>query len=457
MASVEIFCCYARKDHSLLNELKIHLIPLKRQGLITLWADTDIDAGIEWEKEIEKHLDTAQIILLLISPEFIASDYCYRIEMKRALERHEAGEARVIPIILRHTTWQLAPFGKLQPLPTGAKPVISSSWRNKNVAFHDVAEGIRKTVESLITKLAATTETILPVISTNSEKVSTPSPSVQISPSTPSLQNKKQTRSNVSQLAKHHSKILDAYEQAIQLDPTSAYAYILKGDVLYDLERYEEALTDYEQALQLDPENPYTYIFKGQALDGLERYEEALATYEEALQYIPDDAFVQGCRSITLYELERYEEALVACERSIELDPNDRFTHFHKGLILYALDHTEEALAAYEQAIRLDHVFDFVYQCKGDSLYVLERYEEALAAYEQAIRLDPKYATAYKGKGDALYELKRYKEALAAYHRSIQLNPNDPQAFIGKANAQKQILKDQEQLRKLTKKSRNSL
>jgi TIR domain len=76
MASVEIFCCYARKDHSLLNELRIHLIPLKRQGLITLWADTDIDAGIEWEREIEKHLETAQIILLLISPEFIASDYC---------------------------------------------------------------------------------------------------------------------------------------------------------------------------------------------------------------------------------------------------------------------------------------------------------------------------------------------------------------------------------------------
>src|SRR2546428_56139 len=192
MASVEIFCCYARKDHSLLNELRIHLIPLKRQGLITLWADTDIDAGIEWEKEIEKHLETAQIILLLISPEFIASDYCYSIEMKRAMERHECGEARVIPIILRHTSWQLAPFGKLQPLPTGAKPVISSSWRNKNVAFHDVAEGIRKTVESLTTKLAETTETVPTAITINRGKVSSSSPPLQISHCTPPLKNKKQ-------------------------------------------------------------------------------------------------------------------------------------------------------------------------------------------------------------------------------------------------------------------------
>ena len=454
MASVEIFCCYARKDQSLLNELQIHLIPLKRLGLITIWADTDIEAGIEWEKEVEKHLGTAQIILLLISPEFMASEYCYSVEMKRAMGRHECGEARVIPIILRHTSWQLAPFGKLKPLPTEAKPVISSSWRNKNVAFHDVAEGIRKTVESLTTELAVITETIPTATTTNIGKVSTSAP-MQISPSAPSLKNKKQPRGNVRQLDKHYTQILDAYEQALQLDPTDAYAYTLKGDTLYDLERYEEALAAYERSIQLDPDNPYAYIFNGHVLNDLERNEEALAAYEQALQRIPDDAFVQGCKSITLYELERYEEALIACERSIELDPSDRFTHYHMGLILYALDRTEEALAAYERSIQLDPEDDFVYQCKGDALYDLERYEEALIAYEQALELDPKYASAYKGKGDALYELKRYKEALVAYNRSIQLNPNDPQAYIGKANAHKQILKEQEKLRKLTKKSHN--
>jgi hypothetical protein len=138
------------------------------------------------------HLDTAQIILLLISPEFMASEYCYSVEMKRAMERHECGKARVIPIILRHTSWQLAPFGKLQPLPTRAKPVISSSWRNKNVAFHDVAEGIRKTVESLTTELAVTTETIPIATITNIGKVSTSSAPTQISPSSPFLKGKVQ-------------------------------------------------------------------------------------------------------------------------------------------------------------------------------------------------------------------------------------------------------------------------
>src|SRR2546422_2161780 len=122
MASIiEIFCCYARKDQSFLKDLRKHLIPFQKQGLINLWYDADISPGTNWEEEIQKHLETAQIILLLISPNFMASDYCYSKEMKRALERHEDGDARVIPIILRPVHWQLAPFGKLQALPKDAK------------------------------------------------------------------------------------------------------------------------------------------------------------------------------------------------------------------------------------------------------------------------------------------------------------------------------------------------
>src|SRR5947209_947894 len=84
---LEIFCCYAHEDEALLNKLKTHLKPLQRQGLIDVWQDRDISAGTQWEQEINKHLDEADIILLLVSPDFIASDYCYNIEMKRALER----------------------------------------------------------------------------------------------------------------------------------------------------------------------------------------------------------------------------------------------------------------------------------------------------------------------------------------------------------------------------------
>ncbi len=123
---------------------------LKRTGLSTDWYDRDIDAGAEWAREIDTHLNHADIILLLVSPDFIASDYCYNLEMMRALERHQAGEASVIPIILRPVSWKETPFGKLQALPEGGKAV--TTWSNRDEAFLHITEGIRKVVEKLSEK-----------------------------------------------------------------------------------------------------------------------------------------------------------------------------------------------------------------------------------------------------------------------------------------------------------------
>ena len=147
--AIKIFFCYAHEDELLLTKLKAHLRPLQRQGLIDVWHDRDISAGTEWEQEINKQLNTAQIILLLISPDFMDSDYSYGIETKRAMEREKRGEARVIPIILRPVYWQEAPFGKLQALPKDGKPVTSSNFLNWDEAFYDVAEGIREVVIQL--------------------------------------------------------------------------------------------------------------------------------------------------------------------------------------------------------------------------------------------------------------------------------------------------------------------
>ncbi len=150
-SDIEIFLCYAREDELLRQRLDKQLSVLMREGLVRVWHDRNINAGAEWRKEISRHLNSAQIILLLISPDFMKSEYCYSIEMKRAMERQERGDARVIPIILRPVYWQGAPFSKLQVLPTDAKPVRSRSWRNLDEAFFDVTVGIRKVVEELIT------------------------------------------------------------------------------------------------------------------------------------------------------------------------------------------------------------------------------------------------------------------------------------------------------------------
>ncbi len=144
---LNVFVSYSHKDEEYREELDNHLSILKRQGTIATWNDRKITAGTEWENQIDENLESAEIVLLLISADFLASDYCYDIELKRAIERHDAGEARVIPVIVRSVDWKGAPFGKLQALPKDGKPV--STWDDRDVAFTQVAEGIRKAVDEL--------------------------------------------------------------------------------------------------------------------------------------------------------------------------------------------------------------------------------------------------------------------------------------------------------------------
>ncbi|MBD2100101.1 eIF2A-related protein, partial [Leptolyngbya sp. FACHB-261] len=142
--AIEVFFSYAREDEALRDELAKHLSTLQREGVITAWHDREIIAGGELDRELDQHLNTAQIILLLASADFFASDDLYNIQLKRALERHQAGEARVIPVLLRPVDWENTPLGKLQPLPRNGEPI--TRWTNQDQAFLEVAQGIRRAV-----------------------------------------------------------------------------------------------------------------------------------------------------------------------------------------------------------------------------------------------------------------------------------------------------------------------
>jgi hypothetical protein len=144
---IEVFYSYADADEDLCIELDKHLSLLHREGLITPWHKRRVMAGTDSSKTIDQHLNSASVILLLISADFVASDYCYGAEMQRAMQRQDAGEVRVIPILLRPVGhWQSTPFGKLQVLPRNGKPV--TSWSNRDEAFRDIALSIRYIVQT---------------------------------------------------------------------------------------------------------------------------------------------------------------------------------------------------------------------------------------------------------------------------------------------------------------------
>src|ERR1700737_1518724 len=142
-----VFISYSHRDRELRGELEKHLSNLRRQKVIASWYDGNISPGPEWESQIREKLNKDQIILLFISADFMDSDFCYSIEMTRAIARHDANQARVLPIILRPCDWKGTPFAELQILPTGGKAV--TRWPTHDDAFEDVIQGIRLAIANL--------------------------------------------------------------------------------------------------------------------------------------------------------------------------------------------------------------------------------------------------------------------------------------------------------------------
>jgi len=147
MKPVSLFVSYARKDEEFRKELSVHLRSLERMGLITSWHDRLIRPGSDWTQAIDEHINQANIVLCLVSPDFIASDYCFQKEMTAALERRKSGLAEVIPILVRPAVWEQTPLAHLQSLPPGLLPI--SQQLDRDTAWKSVAEGILEVAQGI--------------------------------------------------------------------------------------------------------------------------------------------------------------------------------------------------------------------------------------------------------------------------------------------------------------------
>ena len=313
---IKLFYCYAHEDKALRDELEKHLSWLKRRYQLQNWHDREIVPGQDWEQAIDAHLNSAQIVLLLISPDFMASDYCFGREMQRALERHQEGTCRVIPILLRPTYWEEAPFSHLQLLPGEARCI--TTWPNRDEAFREVVIGISRTIKDLLASLK-TREAWLA---------------------------EAETYYNL----KRYEEALAALDEAIHLDPGYARAYYNKSLVLHDLTHYEEALSACEQCIRLEPGNAKAYYHKGYILNSLKRYEEALRILEQSLRLAPDYAPAYTSKGYVLNNMKRYKEALAAFDQGLHINADDEKAYNGKGVALYNLKRYEEAEQAFGKA-----------------------------------------------------------------------------------------------------------
>jgi tetratricopeptide (TPR) repeat protein len=249
MQSVEVFISYHEKDNDLREELEKHLATLQREKTITSWSDRKIVAGQEFKGEIDKSLNQAGLILLLVSPDFIASDYHWTVEITRALEQNAAGKASVIPVLLRSVDWETPPIDKLSPLPSNRKPI--TSWANRDDAFYEVVKGIREAIALLVAS------------------------------------------SNYSPPQQTSQELDDRQYQVTSL--------INEADRLREDKNFEEAALKYKAALSLDPNSAYAYNYLGNALSNQGKLDEAIASYRQALQIDPNLAIAHNNLGLALY------------------------------------------------------------------------------------------------------------------------------------------------------------
>jgi hypothetical protein len=256
---IQLFYCYAEADEQLQRTLHPFLRSSMRElGSSIEWHDRNISAEMDWATEIDAHLDTASIILLLVSVDFITSDYCYGIEMKRALERHTAGEALVIPIILRPVYWHNAPFGKLQALPEDGKPV--TSWANRDEVFFRIAETIREVVKQMIP-------------AESPQKIA-----AQVREAAREYNALARMHPSLYPLREQDGSLLDLVQVGVWRSGLAS-VHLRRGEQFLESGRYKKALEEFEEAIRLDPLASSAYRGRGRAYEML-----AQQTYETLKQ-----------------------------------------------------------------------------------------------------------------------------------------------------------------------------
>lgn len=139
---MQAFISYSHQDNAMLDHLHTHLTQLRRDGLISEWTDRDIEAGGRVDDRISRALKDADLFIALLSPHYLASNYCYEQEFTTALEREKAGSIVIVPVVVQPCDWLNTPFKIFKALPTDGKPV--SDWSNANTAFLSVTQGLRK-------------------------------------------------------------------------------------------------------------------------------------------------------------------------------------------------------------------------------------------------------------------------------------------------------------------------
>lgn len=341
--TIKLFFAHSNSpyDEKLRKNLKSHLSSLQPLKVSINWQKNQKLPGRDWKQESYQHLNTSQMIVLLVSPDFLAADDCRNIT-RRAMEQHNAGKASVIPVKLRPIdNWQATPFGHLQCLPYNGEPITSRFWPRQDDAFVDIVGNIREEVEKIQedqrqlqliqdqqkAEIFASINRFISKYSLNRiiRGRNVPIFSVGIAASvigiavllgfcnsSPEMQVNNLLSQGQDKLDRRdYQGASEDYTQAIQIAPKNINAYIKRGHAHHFLKDYQAAIKDYTQAIKIVPTNVTAYIKRGDAQYSLKKYQAAIDDYTKAIRLSPDSVDAYKNRGF-VYEknLQNKQEAI---------------------------------------------------------------------------------------------------------------------------------------------------
>ncbi len=363
---IKIFYSYSRADKKFRVELERHLEPLRRSGQISGWHDHEIPPGTEWRHEVNKHLAASDIILLLVSHNFMSSEYCYSEELQRALEMHKTGKTRVIPIILSPVNWKRTPIGGLQVLPRDGKPI--TEWRSRNKAFQEIVEGIEQVIRGLLDGIDRAISELIEEFNkqyfqmgrSDEEWIDTTFGRMY------------------SQYKGRYSDIFSKIEEIIEDDPAIWWADVMGLMIMFYCECVVSffCLKHMKRAFRL-------ILGHRWQIDGSGRF-------------FPENAHWK-------YQNIHANIAYRRTVRVLQQDPTNTKAYYIQSIALIGLGKYQEALVAANLAHSFDPHFPGIYDLRCTVLALLERIGDALDDLEQAKRLNPDDAEDYN-RVKALFE-----------------------------------------------------
>ncbi|MEH2466973.1 tetratricopeptide repeat protein [Nostoc sp.] len=364
--TIKLFFAHSnsRDDKKLREKLEPHLSSLEPLRVIINWYKGQTLTGRDWKKESYQHLNTSQLIVLLVSPDFLTADDCKNIT-RWAMKRHNAGQAYVIPVKLRPIdNWQATPFGHLQCLPYNGEPITSRFWPRQDDAFVNIVEKIREEVEKIqedqrqlqLIREQQKSDFFASInrwISNHSlnriiRGINLWTFSLGIAASVIgvtallgfcSYSSQMQVNNLLSQgqdklNRQDYQGASKDYTEAIKIAPKNINAYIKRGHAHHFLKDYQAAIKDYNQAIQIAPKNVQAYIKRGDARYSLKKYQAAIDDYTKAIRLSPDSVDAYKNRGF-VYEknLQNKQEAIKSYQKAATLYKKQGATDKYKKII----------------------------------------------------------------------------------------------------------------------------